>query len=119
MNCQYCKTNPADSKRRPLCHTCYTEIHKQGLLDDYPLLPDLKFNAKLKKKYGKSIFRNLEKLKNEKGYTLQDLGTKYGFTREYARQIFGKYFGFPYTYSIDEKRFSKRNRTQLITAYAA
>ena len=111
MICQHCNTNEATAVRRPLCHKCYSELRKQGLLGNYPLLETPNFKTYLRAKYGKQIFTDLKQLQLDSNFTLQMMGNKYGFTREYARQIFGKYFGFPYGYSVDEKRYNKRMTT--------
>ena len=103
MICQCCKINEATAKRRPVCKYCYTELHREGLLHLFPLLGDVNFENKLIKKYGPDI---LDDLKNITENNLRIVGEKYGFTREYTRQIYEKAMGFKYTV-IKNHRHSK------------
>lgn len=66
------------------------------------------FLEKLKKKYGESIYLDLIKLRDEKSATLQWFGNKYGFTKEYSRQLFNKFFLFPYTEKIKKNKDKRR-----------
>lgn len=102
MICQCCKINEATSKRRPLCKYCYKELHKEGMLHLFPLLNN-NFEDKLIKKYGPDIINDL---KNIAENNLRIVGEKYGFTREYTRQIYEKAMGFKYTV-IKNHRSSK------------
>ena len=54
----------------------------------------------LKEKYGRSVFNDLDKLSKDFNLTLNWLGEKYGFTREYARQIFFRYYGYKYSRKV-------------------
>lgn len=102
MICQCCKTEEVSSKKRPLCKLCYTSVHKEGLLHLYPLLNS---NPKenLSVKYGQSIIDDFNSLKNNKN-TLQEIGRKYGFSRERARQIYKEIFGFSFTVLVKQRR---------------
>lgn len=104
MICQCCKKSEADSKRRPVCKTCYTVLHKEGLLNVFPLLQEDNIREKLAKRYGQNILTDLDNLLAN---GLQNFGDKYGFTREYARQLFEKVHGYKYT-AIKNYRAAKR-----------
>ncbi len=107
MICQCCKINEATAKKRPLCKYCYTELHREGLLNLFPLL-DEGFNARLAKKYGPEIINDLQKITEN---NLRMIGEKYGFSREYTRQIYEKSMGFKYTV-IKNHRSSKREEAK-------
>jgi hypothetical protein len=54
-------------------------------------------------RYGEEIKSDLEKVKKTPLATLQGIADNYGFTREYARQIYKNYFGEPYTKALAKK----------------
>jgi hypothetical protein len=54
------------------------------------------FKERIVKKYGANILIDLS-LAQQSAMRLSDIGRKYGLTREYARQIFEKYFGYKFT----------------------
>lgn len=62
-------------------------------------------------RYGTEILDDLRRLAIEENMTLDSIGKKYGFTREYARQIFANIYGFNYTSVLDNK---KETRKQII-----
>jgi hypothetical protein len=105
MICHHCKTNKVNSKKRPLCKVCYSELHKNKMLDMYPLLPNDEFINSLISKYGEGIVEDLINIVNS---NLKTIGDKYGFTREYARQIFKKLFNVDYTVIVKEKKIKRK-----------
>lgn len=113
MICEHCNTHEATSKKRPLCKLCYYELHKANMLDKYPLLPNDEFINSLINKYGESIVDDLMNIVNS---SLIELSKKYGFTREYARQIFKKVFNVDYTVIVREKAAKKREREDILKA---
>lgn len=58
---------------------------------------------KIIERYGKEIVNDLYRVKKTPLSTLQSIADKYGFTREYARQLYLKYFGETYTKAAEEK----------------
>jgi hypothetical protein len=105
MICQCCQLSDVQSKKRPLCKQCYTELHKEGLLNKFSLIPtisDKTVQERLIERYGASIIDDLKEITNG---NLRMVGEKYGFTREYTRQIFEKVFGYKYTVVKMDKRF--------------
>lgn len=121
MICQCCKTFEANSKKRPVCKVCYTTLHKLGRLDEYPLLPDLKLKERLINKHGEQVIDDLQNISSMR------MQNKYGFTREYARQIFEKVFGYKYTVLLNVRsnkrkevlkslRIEKRNPARKVIA---
>lgn len=108
MLCQYCEQNRIAMKRRPLCKECYQFLHKESKLDLFPLIdaPEL-FKQSLTNKYGKDIINEFDELINSENKGLVTIANKYGFSRERARQLFEKLYGFHYTI-IKHKRMEIR-----------
>lgn len=67
----------------------------------------------LKKKYGRGIQTDLYQIRDNPSYTLAWLAGRHGFTREYARQIFNKYFQYPYT-KIKNKQSNKKKLRRIM-----
>jgi len=110
MICSYCETNPVQMKRRPLCKECYRELHKVGLLNEFPLMEANKqFRASLIEKYGKEILTDFNDLLKQSDISMVDISKKHGFTKEYARQLFEKIFKFHFTV-IKKQRTEQRKR---------
>lgn len=55
------------------------------------------------KKYGKDIFKDFKNVKNVPFHTLTDIGEKYGFSREYARQTYEFIYQSKYKEAIKQK----------------
>jgi len=64
-------------------------------------------------RYGDEILSDLKKLATDLNYTLEDVGSKYGFTREYARQLFHNVNGFRYTIFVNSKKDKRRSKKIL------
>lgn len=88
--CSECGERRVLCVSRQLCGRCYQQKRKRGELYEIPI------DERLVNKYGPSIIDDLERLKTDPT-TLTALGDKYGFTREYARQLFFRVFGYRYT----------------------
>ncbi len=100
------------------------------MLHDYEIARILKVNqsriCKLRRDYGikraKGFFRRFErtygtgavetfkKLIERPEASLTDVGEHFGFTREYARHVYKKIFGRPYTEAYRRKRFLKHKK---------
>ena len=109
MICHHCKINEATAARRPLCRFCYIELHKNGELNKYPLMISGNSINKLTKKYGDNIINDLKDIMNS---SLRELGDKYGFTRENARQIFKRVFNVDYTIIVRERNRIHKDNAQ-------
>lgn len=115
MICSCCETNPIEMKRRPLCKDCYRELHKAGMLNEFPLMEANKqFRASLIEKYGKEILSDFDNLFNQSDISLIDISKKYGFTREYARQVFEKIFKFHFTVIKKQKIEQRKQKLELV-----
>ena len=54
------------------------------------------FRRCFERKYGPGAVNRFRELIEAPGTSLQDLAQHFGFSREYARQVFQKIYGFPY-----------------------
>lgn len=91
---------------RQLCGRCYQKKRREGELYEIPI------QERLINKYGPSIIDDLESLKTDP-VTLTALGDKYGFTREYGRQLFFTVFGYRYT-GFKSAKIQKRKIDKVI-----
>lgn len=123
--CQNCFNEPIFIRKRSLCKPCYDRLRRLGEIDttpstklfvisnrnidplsinQFPLPPFKESQAsRLKRRYGKSILKDLRKLWKNPAYTLERIGQQHGFSREYARQIFKNLYGVPYTDPLKRK----------------
>lgn len=60
--------------------------------------------VRLVRKYGVSIIKDLEKCRTTPFFGLSEIGRKYNFTRERARQIYFIFYEYPYTVDLRKKR---------------
>lgn len=74
----------------------------------------IRFKERLKEKWGNDIFDEFESAKKNPYYPLSDLASKYGFSREYARQLFFKIYGYKYTKTLHKKRKKKKEKLVCI-----
>lgn len=101
-------------KRRPLCKECYQELHKAGLLNEFPLMDANElFRSKLTEKYGKEIFTDFENLLNQNDVSMYDISKKYGLTRERVRQLFEKIFKFHFTVIKNQRKEQRKLKVEL------
>jgi hypothetical protein len=114
MLCQYCEIKEIEMKRRPLCKECYQFLHKENCLSEYPLI-DVRssFIESLTDKYGENIIDEYAKIIQSEKQGLKSIADKYGFTKEYARQVFEKLYGFHYTV-IKREKIKKKEEKKLI-----
>lgn len=113
-NCWSCGENKITVKWCGLCHTCYTRFRKYT--QNPTRIKRYKYNPSRQKtkydwivdligRYGNEIIDDLKKLRKNPFITLEQVGIKYGVTREYIRQIYKRYFGEGYGNSC--KRIEK------------
>ncbi len=72
------------------------------------------FKRKFEEKYGAGALEIFRHLVENPGNTLADMGRYFGFSREYARQIYRKIYGFAYTevyrQKIEVKKIQRLNQ---------
>lgn len=71
----------------------------------------------LVKKYGQQILEDFDDLFIRQFWNLSDLAKKYGFSRERARQIFKKLYGYGYRLVRTEKILQRKQEYNLCSLY--
>lgn len=62
------------------------------------------FPARFERKHGKGSVARFKKLIEDPVTSLADVGNRFGFSREYARQVYREIYGCPYTVAYRRKR---------------
>lgn len=76
------------------------------------------YNTKyLTRKHGPQILKDFDDLFTRQFWNLKDLGDKYGFSRERARQIFKKLYGHGYRQIRSEKKAERNEEQALCSIY--
>jgi hypothetical protein len=66
------------------------------------------FKRRFNLKYGAGSVEVFKSMIEDSKNSLSDVGKHFGFTREYARQVYEKLYGHPYTKTYERKRAEKR-----------
>jgi hypothetical protein len=93
--CQECHESPVYIKKSQLCRKCYYERwrkkYKQGDYHPHKAGPNIGASVGYHvKKYGMRLLFDFTRPKLQWG-DLSDFGRRYGFSREYARQLYNKF----------------------------
>ena len=112
--CLMCNEREATNLKRQICAHCYSDLYRYHQLPAITNEATLSFRkANLIAKHGEAIIDDLNHTANiDSDFTLSDLSAKYGFTREYARQIFFGINGFQFTV-IKKVRIAKDRERKL------
>jgi hypothetical protein len=62
------------------------------------------FPARFERRYGKESLSQFKNMIEDPAISLADVGNHFGFSREYARQVYREIHGFPYTIAYRRKR---------------
>ena len=76
----------------------------------FHIKPADKFQRKFKEKYGPDAIECLDMMVKD-GATLQEIATYFGFTREYARQVYNKLYHSPYSVYQRQRRSNASHRS--------
>lgn len=124
--CNGCWIRPIEV--RGLCKRCYGRNRRTGSvfspMTTHAVKPKRRLNHYVPKarhgrewysrqaikRYGPEIINDLNDLKVMQHWTLQNVADKYGFTREYVRQLFSKVTGRQYSDYVKEKRANRLHR---------
>ncbi len=68
------------------------------------------FSNRFEHRYGTGSIRVFETMVEDPEKSLSDVGRHFGFSREYARQVYEKIYGYPYTETFKRKSLDKRCR---------
>ena len=94
--CIECGKEKVFIKKRGLGISCYNRLKARGLLFKSKRDSNKDRNESLVRKYGAEILQDFKDLNKKQRWNLTDIGKKYGFSREYARQIYNRLYGKPY-----------------------
>ena len=119
--CGACGAKEVFIKKRDLCKNCYYDAYRDGLIVynkhiNCEVESMDSFRQRLVQRYGQDVVNDLETVKNKDKSNLRGIAAKYGFSREYARQIFKRLFGFSYTACLKAK-ISERREKVIKTLY--
>ena len=127
--CEECLDRPVWNQKRCLCQPCYGRWYRETQVKPKLIKPTLlKIKPKSSKKvklhkpghsvmwcrkraierYGPDIINDLKAIKTRQYWTLTQVGEKYGFSREYARQLFKRLFGKDATIYIKQKSTARK-----------
>jgi hypothetical protein len=67
------------------------------------------FLARFERKYGKGSVSQFRNMIEDPNISLSDVGNCFGFSREYARQVYREIHGFPYTIAYTRKRQERQS----------
>ena len=68
------------------------------------------FSRRFDRKYGKGSVEKFKKMVENPDSTLAETGRHFGFSKEYARQVYKRIFGSAYTEAFKKKRLIKKNK---------
>ena len=68
------------------------------------------FSRRFETTYGRGAIRTFKKMIENPDNTLADVAKHFGFTREYARQMYKKFYGCPYTEVFREKILARKRK---------
>ncbi len=77
---------------------------------DYKIKRANGFCRRFERTYGVGSVEKFKKLIERPETSLTDVGGHFGFTREYARHVYNKIYGRPYTEAYRRKRLLKQNK---------
>jgi hypothetical protein len=72
------------------------------------------FFRQFERNYGPGAVRRFKGIIEDSSSSLADVGRQFGFTREYARQIYKKIYGVPYTETYKKKILLRRSKADLL-----
>jgi len=79
------------------------------MLNVYPVIRDKdKIESRLILKYGKEVVNDFKMIVNDYNLTLTEIGKRYDFSKEWARQLFKIVNGYSYSQVLKSKAFAKK-----------
>jgi hypothetical protein len=64
--------------------------------------------------YGANAIWKFKRIIDNPEYCLSDVSRYFGFSREYARQVYEKIYGYPYTLALHKRRLEKQHEDILV-----
>ena len=77
------------------------------------------FLRQFEKNYGPGAVRRFKYIIEDSSSSLADVGRHFGFTREYARQLYKKIYGFSYTESYKRKILLRRSKADSLKCFSS
>ena len=71
-----------------------------------------KFPRQFERIYGAGAVEGLKKIIENPDNTLVDVARHFGFSREYARQVYEKIYGYPYTEAFKNKLLARKGKVR-------
>ena len=68
------------------------------------------FSRRFDRKYGKGSVERFKKMAENPDSTLAEIGKHFGFSKEYARQVYKRIYGSAYTEAFKKKRLAKKKK---------
>ena len=68
------------------------------------------FSRRFDRRYGKGSVEKFKKMIESVDSTLTEIGKHFGFSKEYARQVYKKIYGTDYTEAFKKKRQIKKQK---------
>ena len=84
------------------------------LVRDFGLKRINGFSNRFDHRYGTGAIDTFKSMIEDPENSLSDVGRHFGFSREYARQVYEKIYGFPYTRTFKRKTLEKKWRTKIL-----
>lgn len=73
------------------------------------------FSNRFEHRYGTGAIDTFKAMIEDPENSLSDVGRHFGFSREYARQVYEKIYGFPYTETFKRKTLVRKHRIRKTT----
>ena len=73
------------------------------------------FSKRFEHRYGSGAIDTFKAMIEDPENSLSDVGRHFGFSREYARQVYEKVYGFPYTETFKRKTLERKHRIRKTT----
>ena len=72
------------------------------------------FARRFESTYGSNAIQKFKSMMDDSEYCLSDVSRYFGFSREYARQVYEKIYGYPYTLALKKRRLEKQHEGILV-----
>jgi len=100
---------------RDIAHILHISASTVGnLLREYGIRRPHPFFRRFERSYGPGAVKRFKAIIEDPSTSLADVGRQFGFTRETARQIYQKIYGFPYTEAYRQKLLRRRSKADSL-----
>ena len=100
---------------RDIARILHISSHTVGKLRrEYGIQRPHPFFRHFERRYGPGAVKRFKAIIEDPSTSLADVGRQFGFTRETARQIYQKIYGFPYTEAYRQKLLHRRSKADSL-----